>query len=66
MTTEDDNSMYSGADVVVKRSGANANESMDDFNTSMAGLSDMSMGEINRAGGNQNDSMGDFSMASLN
>ena len=57
--------MYSGADVVVKKAGANANESMDDFNTSMAGLSDMSMGEINRAG-NQNDSMGDFSMASLN
>ena len=60
------NSMYSGADVVVKRSGTNVNESTDDFNTSMAGLSDMSMGEINRAGGNRDDSMADFSMASLN
>ena len=37
----------------------------DDVNMSMAGLSDMSMGEINRVASG-NDSMADYSMASLN
>ena len=39
--------------------------STDDINMSMAGLSDMSMGEINRVASG-NDSMADYSMASLN
>ena len=57
--------MYSGTgdDVQVKRTGAgNAEESMNMGNTSMAGLSDYSMGDIQRVG---SDSMADYSMASL-
>ena len=39
---------------------------MEDMNTSMAGLSDMSMGDIDiQKLGNANDSMADMSMASL-
>lgn len=57
--------MYSGTgdDVVVKRAGANNDMSQDMGNTSMAGLSDMSMGDIQRVV--TNDSMADYSMASL-
>ena len=57
--------MYSGTgdDVQVKRTGGgNAEESMNMGNTSMAGLSDYSMGDIQRVG---SDSMADYSMASL-
>ena len=60
----DGGSMYSGTgdDVVVKRAGTNNDVSQDMGNTSMAGLSDMSMGDIQRV---NNDSMADYSMASL-
>ena len=40
----------------------NNDQTQDDINTSMAGLSDVSMGEIQRV---NNDSMADYSMASL-
>ena len=59
----DGGSMYSGTgdDVVVKKAGGNE-VSQDMGNTSMAGLSDMSMGDIQRV---SSDSMADYSMASL-
>lgn len=63
-TSDNDTSMMSGGDVqVVKAAGPDV--STDDINMSMAGLSDMSMGEINRVASG-NDSMADYSMASLN
>ena len=45
---KDGASMYSGSDVMVVRQGK-PNESMiDESNTSMAGLTDMSMGEVKK------------------
>jgi len=63
-TSDNDTSMMSGGDVQVVKA-ANPDESTDNINMSMAGLSDMSMGEINRVA-TGNDSMADYSMASLN
>ena len=61
----DGGSMYSASDVQVADVQIlnRGNTTYDDMNNSMAGLSDMSMGDINVRGGN--DSMADLSMASL-
>ena len=61
----DGGSMYSGSDVQVAdvKILNRGNTTFDDMNNSMAGLSDMSMGDINVRGGN--DSMANLSMASL-
>ena len=55
-------SMYSGSDVQIVRQGGPNESIQDDMNVSMAGLTDMSMGEVKRLDDSE---AGNYSMAEL-